>query len=139
MRYPCGGMDASWGTSLMEDLASRSGTRVRIATESYEVGAPAIDGAFAMEVDWDARISHLVAGTPNFPKTVNFSQICRSGSRYRSHIASFPRSRERPLGDGGPLCVGRQSYPAEPYFACEFKLTRRRTLGKLAAQFDETV
>jgi hypothetical protein len=72
MRYPCGGMDASWGTSFMEDLASRAGTRVRIATESYEVGAPAIDGAFAMEVDWDAQISHLVAGYPQLSQNGQF-------------------------------------------------------------------
>jgi IS1 family transposase len=50
--YLCGGRDASWGMSFMEDLASRLATRVQITTDGHNVYAEAVEGAFGMDVDY---------------------------------------------------------------------------------------
>jgi len=65
--YLCGGRDASWGMSFMEDLASRLATRVQITTDGHKVYAQAIEGAFGMEVDYAMLIK--VYGTPSAPDT----------------------------------------------------------------------
>ncbi len=65
--YLCGGRDASWGMTFMEDLASRLATRVQITTDGHKVYADAVEGAFGMDVDYAMLIK--VYGSPNAPDT----------------------------------------------------------------------
>jgi len=50
--YLCGGRDADWACSFMEDVASRLTTRIQITTDGHRAYAEAVEGAFGMEVDY---------------------------------------------------------------------------------------
>jgi IS1 family transposase len=50
--YLCGGRDAEWATTFMEDLASRVATRVQITTDGHRVYADAVSGTFGFAVDY---------------------------------------------------------------------------------------
>jgi IS1 family transposase len=60
--YLCGGRDASWGMTFMEDVASRVATRVQITTDGHRAYAEAVEGAFGMDVDYAMLIK--LYGTP---------------------------------------------------------------------------
>lgn len=63
--YLCGGRDASWASSFMEDLASRVSTRVQITTDGHRAYAQAVEGAFGMDVDY-AMLIKLYGAPANF-------------------------------------------------------------------------
>ena len=65
--YLCGGRDASWAMSFMEDLASRLATRVQITTDGHRAYAEAIEGIFGIDVDYAMLIK--LYGTPENPDT----------------------------------------------------------------------
>jgi IS1 family transposase len=65
--YLCGGRDAGWAKSFMEDVASRLTTRVQITTDGHRVYVEAIEGAFGMDVDYAMLIK--LYGSPAAPET----------------------------------------------------------------------
>jgi len=65
--YLCGGRDASWGLSFMEDLASRLATRVQITTDGHKAYAEAVEGAFGVDVDYAMLIK--LYGAPTSPES----------------------------------------------------------------------
>jgi IS1 family transposase len=65
--YLCGGRDASWARSFMEDVASRLATRVQITTDGHRAYVEAIEGAFGMDVDYAMLIK--LYGSPSQPDT----------------------------------------------------------------------
>ncbi len=65
--YLCGGRDAAWARSFMEDVASRLTTRVQITTDGHRVYVEAIEGAFGMDVDYAMLIK--LYGSPTTPET----------------------------------------------------------------------
>jgi len=65
--YLCGGRDASWARSFMEDVASRLATRVQITTDGHHAYAEAVEGAFGMDVDYAMLIK--LYGNPATPET----------------------------------------------------------------------
>jgi IS1 family transposase len=65
--YLCGGRDASWARTFMEDLASRLATRVQITTDGHSAYLEAIEGAFGIEVDYAMLIK--LYGAPATPDT----------------------------------------------------------------------
>jgi hypothetical protein len=71
--YLCGGRNASWGMSFMEDLASRLATRVQITTDGHKVYADAVEGAFGVDVDYAMFIKIYVPLTPLTPATAPVS------------------------------------------------------------------
>jgi IS1 family transposase len=65
--YLCGGRDASWARTFMEDLASRLATRVQITTDGHSAYLEAVEGAFGIEVDYAMLIK--LYGSPAAPET----------------------------------------------------------------------
>jgi IS1 family transposase len=65
--YLCGGRDAGWARSFMEDVASRLTTRVQITTDGHRAYVEAVEGAFGMDVDYAMLIK--LYGSPTAPDT----------------------------------------------------------------------
>src|ERR1035441_7260420 len=63
--YLCGGRDASWERSFMEDVASRLTTRVQITTDGHKAYLEAIEGVFGVEVDFAVLIKLYGTPTPS--------------------------------------------------------------------------
>lgn len=72
--YLCGGRDASWAKSFMEDVASRLTTRVQITTDGHRAYLDAIEGAFGMDVDYAVLIK--LYGSPAQPDTRYSPGVC---------------------------------------------------------------
>ena len=72
--YLCGGRDASWARSFMEDVASRLTTRVQITTDGHRAYAEAVEGAFGMDVDYAMLIK--LYGSPAQPDTRYSPGVC---------------------------------------------------------------
>ena len=72
--YLCGGRDAGWAKSFMEDVASRLTTRVQITTDGHRAYVEAIEGAFGMDVDYAMLIK--LYGSPAAPETRYSPGVC---------------------------------------------------------------
>jgi IS1 family transposase len=72
--YLCGGRDASWARSFMEDVASRLTTRVQITTDGHKPYVEAVEGAFGMDVDYAMLIK--LYGNPAQPDTRYSPGVC---------------------------------------------------------------
>jgi IS1 family transposase len=72
--YLCGGRDAAWARSFMEDVASRLTTRVQITTDGHRAYVEAVEGAFGMDVDYAMLIK--LYGTPAAPDTRYSPGVC---------------------------------------------------------------
>jgi len=72
--YLCGGRDASWARSFMEDVASRLTTRVQITTDGHKAYIEAVEGAFGMDVDYALLIK--LYGSPAAPETRYSPGVC---------------------------------------------------------------
>lgn len=79
--YLCGGRDAEWGLSFMEDLASRVSTRVQITSDGHRVYAQAVEGAFGMEVDYAMLIK--LYGAPSDKYDTRYSPAKCIGTEMR--------------------------------------------------------
>ncbi len=91
--YLCGGRDAQWGKSFMEDLASRVATRVQITTDGHNVYAEAVEGAFGMDVDYAMLIklygSPAVADTRYSPgEVIGIETKIKAGNPDPRHIST---------------------------------------------------
>lgn len=64
LSYLCGGRDAEWATTFMEDLASRVATRIQITTDGHRVYAEAVAGTFGFDVDYAMLIKLYGAPSP---------------------------------------------------------------------------
>ena len=65
--YLCGGRDAAWARSFMEDVASRLTTRVQITTDGHRAYVEAVEGAVGVDVDYAMLIK--LYGSPATPET----------------------------------------------------------------------
>lgn len=72
--YLCGGRDAAWARSFMEDVASRLTTRVQITTDGHRAYVEAVEGAFGMDVDYAMLIK--LYGSPAAPDTRYSPGVC---------------------------------------------------------------
>jgi IS1 family transposase len=72
--YLCGGRDARWAKSFMEDVASRLTTRVQITTDGHKAYLEAVEGAFGMDVDYAMLIK--LYGSPAAPETRYSPGVC---------------------------------------------------------------
>lgn len=72
--YLCGGRDAAWARSFMEDVASRLTTRVQITTDGHSAYVEAVEGAFGMDVDYAMLIK--LYGSPAAPDTRYSPGVC---------------------------------------------------------------
>jgi IS1 family transposase len=72
--YLCGGRDAAWARSFMEDVASRLTTRVQITTDGHKAYVEAVEGAFGMDVDYAMLIK--LYGSPAAPETRYSPGVC---------------------------------------------------------------
>jgi IS1 family transposase len=72
--YLCGGRDANWAKSFMEDVASRLTTRVQITTDGHKSYVEAVEGAFGMDVDYTMLIK--LYGNPAQPDTRYSPGVC---------------------------------------------------------------
>ena len=81
--YLCGGRDASWARSFMEDVASRLTTRVQITTDGHRAYVEAVEGAFGMDVDYAMLIK--LYGSPAGPETRYSPGVCIGTE---SHVVS---------------------------------------------------
>ena len=91
--YLCGGRDASWGLSFMEDLASRLATRVQITTDGHKAYAIAVEGVFGMDVDYAMLIklygSPANADTRYSPgECIGIETQIKSGNPDAKHIST---------------------------------------------------
>ncbi|HZU31995.1 MAG TPA: IS1 family transposase [Candidatus Angelobacter sp.] len=91
--YLCGGRDASWGMSFMEDLASRVSTRIQITTDGHRVYADAVEGTFGMDVDYAMLIklygSPAVGDTRYSPgEVIGIETKVLSGNPDSRHIST---------------------------------------------------
>jgi IS1 family transposase len=72
--YLCGGRDAAWARSFMEDVAERLATRVQITTDGRKAYLEAVEGAFGMDVDYALLIK--LYGSPAAPETRYSPGVC---------------------------------------------------------------
>ncbi|HVC46035.1 MAG TPA: IS1 family transposase [Terracidiphilus sp.] len=72
--YLCGGRDAAWARSFMEDVAARVTTRVQITTDGHKAYIEAVEGAFGMDVDYALLIK--LYGNPAQPDTRYSPGVC---------------------------------------------------------------
>jgi IS1 family transposase len=79
LSYLCGGRDADWACSFMEDLASRLTTRIQITTDGHRAYAEAVEGAFGMEVDYAMLIK--LYGAPSENPETRYSPATCIGTR----------------------------------------------------------
>ena len=91
--YLCGGRDAAWANSFMEDVASRLTTRVQITTDGHSAYAEAVEGAFGMDVDYAMLIklygSPAVFDTRYSPgEVVGIETKIRTGNPDPKHIST---------------------------------------------------
>jgi IS1 family transposase len=77
--YLCGGRDADWACSFMEDLASRVATRIQITTDGHRAYAEAVEGAFGMQVDYAMLIK--LYGAPSDRPDTRYSPAQCIGTR----------------------------------------------------------
>lgn len=66
--YLCGGRDAEWATTFMEDLASRVATRIQLTTDGHRAYAEAVAGTFGFAVDY-AMLIKLYGAPADNPET----------------------------------------------------------------------
>lgn len=66
--YLCGGRDAEWATTFMEDLASRVATRIQLTTDGHRAYAEAVSGTFGFNVDY-AMLIKLYGAPADNPET----------------------------------------------------------------------
>lgn len=72
--YLCGGRDAAWARSFMEDVAARLTTRVQLTTDGHKAYIEAVEGAFGMDVDYALLIK--LYGNPAQPDTRYSPGVC---------------------------------------------------------------
>lgn len=77
--YLCGGRNAEWATTFMEDLASRVSTRIQMTTDGHRVYAEAVAGTFGFNVDY-AMLIKLYGSSGDRPET-RYSPAACIGTR----------------------------------------------------------
>jgi IS1 family transposase len=77
--YLCGGRDAEWATTFMEDLASRVASRIQITTDGHRVYAEAVAGTFGFDVDYAMLIKQY--GAPSDKAESRYSPAACIGTR----------------------------------------------------------
>lgn len=63
--YLCGGRDAEYATTFLEDLASRVSSRIQLTTDGHRVYADAVSGTFGFDIDYAMLIKLYGAPTDN--------------------------------------------------------------------------
>jgi IS1 family transposase len=79
LSYLCGGRDAEWATTFMEDLASRVATRIQITTDGHRAYAEAVAGTFGFDVDYAMLIK--LYGAPSSERESRYSPARCIGTR----------------------------------------------------------
>lgn len=77
--YLCGGRDAEWATTFMEDLASRVSSRIQITTDGHRAYAEAVAGTFGFDVDYAMLIK--LYGAPSDKPETRYSPAACIGTR----------------------------------------------------------
>jgi IS1 family transposase len=77
--YLCGGRDAEWATTFMEDLASRVASRIQITTDGHRAYAEAVAGTFGFDVDYAMLIK--LYGAPSDKPDTRYSPAACIGTR----------------------------------------------------------
>jgi len=77
--YLCGGRDAEWATTFMEDLASRVASRIQITTDGHRAYAEAVAGTFGFDVDYAMLIK--LYGSPTDSPETRYSPAACIGTR----------------------------------------------------------
>jgi IS1 family transposase len=77
--YLCGGRDAEWATTFMEDLASRVTSRIQLTTDGHRAYAEAVSGTFGFNVDYAMLIK--LYGAPSDKPETRYSPAACIGTR----------------------------------------------------------
>jgi len=77
--YLCGGRDAEWATTFMEDLASRVASRIQLTTDGHRAYAEAVSGTFGFAVDYAMLIK--LYGAPSDNPNTRYSPATCIGTR----------------------------------------------------------
>ena len=77
--YLCGGRDAEWATTFLEDLASRVSSRIQLTTDGHRVYADAVAGTFGFDVDYAMLIK--LYGAPSDKPESRYSPAACTGTR----------------------------------------------------------
>ena len=77
--YLCGGRDAEWATTFMEDLASRVATRIQLTTDGHRAYAEAVAGTFGFAIDYAMLIK--LYGAPSDNPDTRYSPATCIGTR----------------------------------------------------------
>jgi IS1 family transposase len=79
LSYLCGGRDAEWATTFLEDLASRVATRIQLTTDGHRAYAEAVSGTFGFDVDYAMLIK--LYGAPSDKPETRYSPAACIGTR----------------------------------------------------------